>query len=125
MNGKRLLLGMNMFFVLCGTCLADSPNSGSPGGAIQFSGAVVDTSCASQGGNNSTFGYKNCPTRLNGDVLGVQPVGTVRAVGKSNVNIRLLADSRNGRFFDQRYQLVDGLGKPVGSGNYLITMTSP
>jgi hypothetical protein len=42
------------------------------------------------------------------------------------VNVKLVADSGRGdRFYQQQYALVDGQGKPVTSGQYLITLTSP
>lgn len=37
----------------------------------------------------------------------------------------LVADSGGGRYYDQRYLLVDGGGKPIQSGNYVITLTAP
>jgi hypothetical protein len=39
--------------------------------------------------------------------------------------VRLVADSGKGRYYDQRYVLVDSAGKLIQSGNYIITMTSP
>ena len=40
-------------------------------------------------------------------------------------HVRLVADSGKGRYYDQRYVLVDSAGKLIQSGNYIITMTSP
>jgi hypothetical protein len=56
----------------------------------------------------------------------VETVRSVSALDQSSVNVKLVADrGRNGRYYDQRYELVDGLGMPVRSGTYLITLTSP
>ncbi|WP_371926555.1 hypothetical protein [Pseudomonas sp. PB105] len=40
-------------------------------------------------------------------------------------NVRLVADSGSGRYYDQRYRVVDSTGKPVQSGNYVVTVTAP
>jgi type 1 fimbria pilin len=118
-----LLIAMNLFFVMSGACLAASPSSG---GTIHFRGAIVDSSCTSRAGTNSTFGFNYCPSRLGGKVLTVQPVSTVTALDHSNVKIKPLSTSRpNGPLFDQQYALVDGKGNPVRSGVYLITLTLP
>lgn len=123
MNGKHLLIGMKLFLVMCGACLA-APSIA--GGVVPFSGAVVDPNCASRVGKNSTFEFNSCPSRLGGKVLSVQPSRTALSLDHASINVRKIGGSvQNGRLFDQQYQLVDGKGKPVRSGAYLITLTSP
>lgn len=56
----------------------------------------------------------------------MQPVATVAALSPSAVKVKLVADSgRSERYYNQQYALVDGAGKAVNSGAYIITLTSP
>ena len=50
---------------------------------------------------------------------------TVKAVGNAQADVKLVADSNDGRYYDQRYVLVDALGKPIQSGAYVVTLTAP
>ena len=52
-------------------------------------------------------------------------VRTVKALGTAQANVKLVADSRDGRYYDQRYVLVDALGKPIQSGAYVVTLSAP
>lgn len=126
MNGKRLSVGISLFFALSGACLAATPVAHS---VIQFHGSVVELGCTSRVGANSTFEFNDCPTRVGGKsvrVRSVEPVRSVSAFDHSSVNVKLLAgSSQDGRYYDQQYELVDGVGNPVRSGTYLITLTSP
>ncbi|WP_371913946.1 hypothetical protein [Pseudomonas sp. 35 E 8] len=48
--------------------------------------------------------------------------------GVASVNaahVQRVANSGNGRYYEQRYVLVDSAGKPIQSGNYVIILTSP
>lgn len=54
------------------------------------------------------------------------PVSQVTALDASAVKVKLLAETgRDSRYFDRQYQLLDETGKPVRSGNYLITLSMP
>jgi type 1 fimbria pilin len=126
MNGKRLSVGISLFFALSGACLAATPLGQ---GVIQFHGSIVESSCSSGVGAGSTFEFNGCPTRVRGDSVSarsVEPVRSVSALDHSRVGVRLVAEgSKDGRYYDQQYALVDTAGKPVNSGAYLITLTSP
>ena len=50
----------------------------------------------------------------------IAPVASVNAA-----HVKLVADSGDGRYYNQSYLLVDAAGKAIQSGNYVITMTSP
>lgn len=126
MNGKRLSVGISLFFALSGACLAATPVAQ---GVIQFHGSIVEPNCTTRVGTNSTFEFSGCPTPPRGSavsVRSVEPVRSVSALDHSRVDVKLVADNRkDGRYYDQQYVLVDAAGKPVNSGAYLITLTSP
>jgi hypothetical protein len=90
-------------------------------GVIQFSGRIVEPGCSSVAPGGSTVEFKGCPQAHRGSQFEVRSVGSVTAP----VNVKLLADSVNGRYYDQRYVLVDAAGKPIQSGLYVVTMTAP
>lgn len=126
MNGKCLSVGISLFFALSGACMAATPSGQ---GVIQFHGSIVEPGCNTRVGASSTFEFNDCPTRVSGNsvnVRSVEPVRSVSALDHSGVNIKLLAGRiQGGRYYDQEFELVDGSGKPVRSGGYLITLTSP
>jgi len=121
MNGKRMAAGFSLFFALNGVCLA--------AGSIAFQGSVVEPGCKSGVGTDATLALYGCPAHSHAmriEVSAIQPTASVRAVGQTSVNVKLLADSgRESRYFDQQYVLVDDAGSPVRSGNYLITLSMP
>lgn len=125
MNGKRLLVGIILLFALAGVSFAATPLGQ---GLIQFHDSIVEPGCTSLTRMSSTFQFNGCPTPV-GSAVSVRSVESVRSVSlldHSSVNVKLLAVSgRDGRYYDQQYELVDGTGKPVRSGTYLITLTSP
>lgn len=128
MSTKLVLAGVGMFLGLSGICSA-APQSIQ--GTIYFHGSIVEEPCTpsstAQGG--AALSLRQCPqfSRSNDiRVHGVGPSSSVTAIGKSPVNVKLVTDSgKEGRYYDQQYALVDEAGKPVNSGMYLITLTSP
>ncbi|WP_256577054.1 hypothetical protein [Pseudomonas sp. Irchel s3b6] len=59
-------------------------------------------------------------------VQSVEPVRSVSALDHSRVDVKRVVDrTQDGRYYDQHYALVDGAGKPVTSGAYLITLAYP
>lgn len=125
MHGKRLLVGISLFFVLSGSSFAATPLGK---GVVQFHGSIVEPGCTTLTGTSSTFQFKGGRPPM-ASAISVRSVKSMRSdslLDHSSVNVRLLADSdRDGRYYDQQYELVDGAGKPVRSGTYLITLTSP
>ncbi|MBF6029204.1 type 1 fimbrial protein [Pseudomonas sp. P115] len=117
MNVKGLSVVSGFLAMWAGGCMAS--------GVIQFQGRIVSPSCAAGASGGSTLELKGCPQAYRGNQFDVQTVRSVQAVGKSPVNIKLVSDSGEGRFYDQRYMLVDAGGKPVQSGAYIVTMTAP
>ncbi|PXX75370.1 hypothetical protein SAMN05660489_00845 [Pseudomonas sp. LAMO17WK12:I10] len=128
MSSKLVLAGVGMFLGLSGICSA-APQSIQ--GTIYFHGSIVEEPCTpsstAQGG--AALNLRQCPQFSRGNdirVHGVGPSSSVTAIGKSPVNVKLVTDSgKEGRYYDQQYALVDEAGKPVNSGMYLITLTSP
>ncbi|MBT2372616.1 type 1 fimbrial protein [Pseudomonas fluorescens] len=125
MNLKRLSVVTGLFFIMVGSCGAASQVGQ---GVIQFHGSIVEPGCAS-GVSGTVMELKGCSPASRGsqiNVRSIQPVSSVTALDHSAVNVRLVADSGvGGRYYDQQYMLVDNAGKPVHSGTYLITLTSP
>lgn len=117
MNVKRLSLVSGFLAVWAGSCMAS--------GVIQFQGRIVTPSCEAGASGGSTLELIGCPQAFRGNQFDVQSVRSVQAVGNAPVNVKLLSDSGEGRYYDQRYMLVDASGKPVQSGAYIITMTAP
>jgi len=125
MNLKRLSAVTGLFFVMVGSCGAASQVGQ---GVIQFHGSIVESSCASNAAG-VVMELKGCSPASRGsqiNVRSVQPVSSVKALDHSTVSVKLMADSGvGGRYYDQRYVLVDNAGRPIHSGTYLITLTSP
>ncbi|NVZ69501.1 type 1 fimbrial protein [Pseudomonas costantinii] len=123
MNVKRLSVVTGFLAMWAGACMASSQ------GVIQFHGSIVESSCTSVASSGSMMELKGCPLASRGSRINVHPVSSVKALGNATVNatanVKLVADSGSGRYYDQRYVLVDPLGKPIHSGAYVITLTSP
>jgi hypothetical protein len=126
MNSQRLAVGISLFFAMSGACLASTTISQ---GVIEFRGSLVESSCATGIGANSTVELSDCATSARGGNVSahrVEPARSVSALDPSSVDVKLLSESRQGEhYYDQQYALVDGAGKPVTAGNYLITLTAP
>ncbi|MEX5555027.1 type 1 fimbrial protein [Pseudomonas pergaminensis] len=118
MNVKRLSLVTGFLALWTGACLAASS------GVIQFHGSIVEPGCNAGASGGSTLELKGCPQALRGSQLDVQPVRSVQALGTSTAHVKWVADSSNGRYYDQRYVLVDALDKPIQSGAYVVTVTA-
>ncbi|RQO43106.1 type 1 fimbrial protein [Pseudomonas sp. KBW05] len=118
-NVKRLSLVSGFFAVWAGGCLAAS------GGVIQFHGSIVEPGCATSASGGAAMELKGCPQAFRGNRFDVQSVSSVQARGPAPVSVKLVSDNANGRYYDQRYVLVDTLGKPIQSGAYVVTLTAP
>lgn len=111
---------VGLLFSLSGVCLAASPAGQ---GVIYFHGSIVEASCTPFAMADG-LKLNNCPAR--GSAISVAPVPSVRALDHSAVSVKLIADSGRARpYYQQQYALVDGQGKPVTSGLYVVTLTSP
>ena len=115
---KRLSLVAGFFALWTGASMAAD-------GVIRFEGRVVEPGCQSSSRGGSTLELTGCPQKLRDSQLNVQPIRSVQAVGTAPVQVKLLTDSGAGRYYDQRYQLVDGRGKPIQSGAYVVTLIAP
>jgi hypothetical protein len=126
MNGKQMLLGISLYAAFNGPCIAASAPSR---GVIHFQGAIVEPACTSSMGAGAVVALTGCPAQSRGTTIEarrVMPVSHVTARDASAVKAKLLSDTgRDSRYFDQQYQLVDETGKPLRSGNYLITLIMP
>ncbi|VVN29893.1 hypothetical protein PS664_04768 [Pseudomonas fluorescens] len=119
MNSMRMTVLTGVVAVWGGTCMAASQ------GVIHFSGSIVEQGCSTSARSGSMMELKGCPVASRGSQFDVRPVTTVNAVGNASGNVRLVADSGSGRYYDQRYLVVDSTGKPIQSGNYVVTVTAP
>jgi hypothetical protein len=119
MNLKRLSLVTGFLAVWAGNCMAASS------GVIQFHGSIVEPGCVPDAPGGAAMLLKNCPQASRGSQFDVQPARSVQALGNAAVNVKLVTDSGEGRYYDQRYVLVDSRGKPIQSGAYVVTMTAP
>ncbi|MCF5668917.1 type 1 fimbrial protein [Pseudomonas marginalis] len=90
-------------------------------GTIEFRGSIVEPGCATNARSGSVVELKGCAQANRGSRLEVREMAPVASVNAAHV--RLVADSVSGRYYDQQYVLVDGAGKRVQSGNYVITLT--
>ena len=119
MNLKHLSVVTGFLAVWAGSCMAASS------GVIQFHGSIVEPGCAPAALSGAAMELKGCPQASRGGRFDVQPVRSVQALGNSAVNVKLVTDSGAGRYYDQRYVLVDSGGKPLQSGAYVVTLTAP
>lgn len=120
MNVGRFSVATSLLCLWASTCGA-AQTVGQ--GTIRFTGAIVESGCATNARSGSVMELSGCASVSRGshfDVSKVAPVASVNAA-----HVRLVADSGEGRYYNQRYLLVDDAGKPIESGNYIITMTSP
>ncbi|EPJ95829.1 hypothetical protein [Pseudomonas psychrophila] len=126
MDNNRLAIGTSLIFVLSSVSLAAVPLGQ---GVIQFHGSVVEPGCITNVKMSATFEFKRCPSPQLGSAVNVsrvESVSSVNATGHSSVKVKLLTGSSpDGRYYNQQYELVDGSGKPVLSGAYVITLTLP
>ncbi|MGE7956851.1 type 1 fimbrial protein [Pseudomonas sp. NPDC089530] len=131
MNTRLVMASIGVFLGLSGVCSA-APQTAQ--GVIYFHGSIEEEPCTPSmvpdvSGSSLTFNLSQCPTLSRGNDIRVSAVGpsrTVTALDRSAVDVKLVADSgQAGRYYDQQYVLVDKAGKPVNSGTYLITLTSP
>lgn len=126
MSVKHLTAVTGLLLVSAGTfSQAQQPSHG----AINFHGSIVEPSCNAFSQGESLMQLTGCPTASRGNLISarsVQPVGSVKALQGSAADIRLVADSgMSERYYNQSYQLMDTAGRPVRSGSYVVTITSP
>ncbi|MNN69375.1 hypothetical protein D3C81_1851620 [compost metagenome] len=120
MNFKSLPVAVSIFLALNGTCWAATPAAP---GSIRFEGGIVERGCSPGVGKDSTLHLKTCPATGRTPVVNVRNIDPTSA--PADITVKLLADRDQGRYYDQQYQLVDGAGAPVRSGDYLITVSLP
>ncbi|CAI8970186.1 MULTISPECIES: hypothetical protein [Pseudomonas] len=92
-------------------------------GTIRFTGSIVEPLCATNAHSGARMDVTGCPSASRGNRFDVRSMAPVASV--NGASLRLVADSGSGRYYDQTYLLVDSLGKPIQSGNYVVTMTAP
>lgn len=133
MNAKQLSAVVGLFLGAVAPTFAGTAVSQ---GVIRFHGSIVESPCspasqASAQDSKAVLSLNSCPKLSRGNSIdvhsvGLQPVGTVAGVNRA-VKVKLIADSGNASspYYDQQYALVDSAGKPVKTGTYIITLTSP
>ena len=120
MNVRRVAVMTGLLGLWASTCGA-AQTVGQ--GTIRFSGAIVEPGCATNARSGSVMELTGCAPSNRGSRFEVRSLAPVASVDAARV--KLVADSGAGRYYDQRYLLVDSAGTPIVSGNYVITMTSP
>lgn len=120
MKIKHLSVAMSVFFALSGTCNA-TPLIAQ--GTIHFEGSIVEPGCRSDVTRNAAFELTTCPHVSRTQLVSVNQVDALDS--SRHVTARLVANIDRGRYYDQRYELVDSAGKPIRSGMYLVTTTLP
>ena len=121
MSCLRISIAMGLLVSLSGTCFA-SP------GVIAFRGAIVESPCPVSTSAEG-FALHGCPARTagqDGSAHKVQPLRSVRSIDGSTAQVKLIRESREeGGSLSQQYALVDGKGRALTSGNYVVTLTYP
>lgn len=120
MQSTVLAMGFAVAVVFSSACQA---------GVIHFQGAIVEPACSVQASVDARVELKGCSSASRGAAIEAQslvPAASATALGGSVVKVRLLADSGpSERYFDRQYQLLDEAGQPVGSGDYVVTVSMP
>ncbi|PSS50648.1 hypothetical protein [Pseudomonas sp. BBP2017] len=124
MSGKLQVASVVMLLSLCAVCQAATPMAQ---GTIRFTGSIVESSCKT---SFQPIGWRmdDCPALARNTAIDVRRIdqqASVSALDSTSVKVKLVAENVQGRYYDQHYALVDHAGKPVTSGKYLITLTSP
>ncbi|MCE5980552.1 MULTISPECIES: type 1 fimbrial protein [unclassified Pseudomonas] len=125
MNRKYVAIAAGLLLGASGACVAETPIAQ---GVINFTGSVVESPCTASA-QAGALNLNDCPTQVRGtriDLHRVEPQASVSAPDHAPVNVKLMADSgKTDRYYHQQYALVDASGKPVTSGTFLITLTTP
>ena len=121
MSCLRISIAMGLLVSLSGTCFA-SP------GVIALRGAIVEAPCPVSTSAEG-FALHGCPARTAGQDSSahkVQPLQSVRSIDGSTAQVKLIGENRaEGGVLRQQYALVDGKGRALTSGNYVVTLTYP
>lgn len=121
MSRLRISVAMGLLVSLSGTCFA-SP------GVIALRGAIVEAPCPVSTSAEG-FALHGCPARTAGQDSSahkVQPLQSVRSIDGSTAQVKLIGENRaEGGVLRQQYALVDGNGRALTSGNYVVTLTYP
>lgn len=121
MSRLRISIAMGLLVSLSGTCFA-SP------GVIALRGAIVESPCPVSTSAEG-FALHGCPARTAGQDSSahkVQPLQSVRSIDGSTAQVKLIGENRaEGGVLRQQYALVDGNGRALTSGNYVVTLTYP
>lgn len=121
MSRLRISIAMGLLVSLSGTCFA-SP------GVIALRGAIVEAPCPVSTSSEG-FALHGCPARTAGQDSSahkVQPLQSVRSIDGSTAQVKLIGENRaEGGVLRQQYALVDGNGRALTSGNYVVNLTYP
>jgi hypothetical protein len=121
MSHLRSCIAMGLLVSLSGTCFAST-------GVIAFRGAIVESPCPVSTSAEG-FALHGCPAGAagqDGSARKVQPLQSVRSIEGSTAQVKLVRENREeGGLLRQQYALVDGNGRVLTSGNYVVTLTYP
>ena len=97
MNVRRVAVMTGLLGLWASTCGA-AQTVGQ--GTIRFSGAIVESGCATNARSGSVMELRGCAQSSRGSRIEVRSVVPVVSVDAPHV--RLVADSGKGRYYDQR-----------------------
>lgn len=117
MKINSLPIVISLFSTLNWTTTVIAQNS------IRFEGSIVERGCHSSVDPHGVLELKTCPALARETTFDVVHLAQPRT--SPNITVKRLTDSGQGRYYDQKFTLVDTKGKPILSGNYLITMALP
>ncbi|AZF11308.1 hypothetical protein C4J93_3112 [Pseudomonas sp. R2-37-08W] len=117
MNVKRLTVVTGFVALWTGACMA------APQGVIQFSGSIVEAPCATNARSGASMELTGCSSAGQRTHIDVRKVVTV--AGVDGASARRVSQARTGQYYEQQYLLVDAFGKPIQTGAYVVTLTSP
>jgi hypothetical protein len=121
MSQLRSCIAMGLLVSLSGTCFAST-------GVIAFRGAIVEPPCpvSTSAEGFALHGCSFGAAGQDGSVRKVQPLQSVRSIDGSTAQVKLIGENREeGGVLRQQYALVDGNGRALTSGNYVVTLTYP
>ncbi|MEX5350810.1 type 1 fimbrial protein [Pseudomonas juntendi] len=97
-------------------------------GVIRFTGHVVESPCRTSS-DSTGWRMEACPIPSRHIDVSVQQVRSQLSLSSTDftpVQAKLVVSrTTESRYFDQQYTLVDRAGKPITTGNFLVTVSMP
>ena len=124
MNRNLFSVGAGLLLTMSGACFGATPFAT---GVIHFQGSITEPPCSTTRHSNG-LSFNDCPTAAHAQDIRVQKIEQRQAISSAHnldVSLKRVKDSGATQPHDnQEYLLVDGAGRPVSTGVYIITLTS-